>query len=190
MFTQLGFKNVTELDELETVSIGKQASITGIPFLGEHCDVNVRSKIAHLVRLNGRSILCAADSANIEPELYDHVHRLLGDIDVLFLGMECFGGPLSWVYGPLLTRTIDRKMDESRRLSGSNFERAIDLVERIHCRQAYVYAMGQEPWLTHIMCLKYDDDSIQIKESNSLVHTCRERGLISERLYGQKEIFL
>ena len=187
---QLGFKQIIELDELETLEIGEDSSVTGIPFLGEHCDVSVRSKIAHLVKMNGRLILCAADSSNIEPELYDHVNQAVGDIDTLFLGMECYGGPLSWVYGPLITKSIDRKMDESRRLSGSDFVRGIDLVDRVGCSHAYVYAMGQEPWLTHIMSLKYDEDSLQITESNKLVETCRNRGMVSERLYGQKEIFL
>lgn len=190
LLNRIGFKNVVELDELETLEIGEGATVTGIPFLGEHCDVSVRSKIAHLIKISESSVLCAADSSNLEPDLYDHVRRTVGEVSVLFLGMECYGGPLTWVYGPLLTKPVDRRMDESRRLSGSNFVRAIDLVERVRCRQAYVYAMGQEPWLTHIMSLKYDADSIQIIESDKLVETCRGRGITAERLFGQKEIFL
>jgi len=61
--------------------------------------------------------------------------------------MECDGAPLSWLYGPLITRPIDRKVDHSRRLSGSNYERGIDIVNRFRCKEAYVYAMGMEPWL-------------------------------------------
>ena len=89
-----------------------------------------------------------------------------------------------------LTKGLDRKMDESRRLSGSNFLRAIDIVDQFKCKQVYIYAMGQEPWLNHIMALNYADDSIQITESNKLVEECQKRGILSERLFGKKERLL
>jgi hypothetical protein len=50
--------------------------------------------------------------------------------------------------------------------------------------------MGQEPWLNHIMCLRYSDDSPQIVESNKLVAECHARGVHAERLFGMKEILL
>src|SRR5258707_938818 len=83
-----------------------------------------------------------------------------------FLGMECDGGPLSWVYGPLLTRPLDRKMDQSRRLAGSNYERGIEIVNRFNFKNVYVYAMGQEPWLNYIMSIKYSEQSNPIVSSN------------------------
>ena len=46
-------------------------------------------------------------------------------------------------------------MDESRRLSGSNYAQAINIVEEFDCREVYVYAMGQEPWLNYVMSIKY-----------------------------------
>lgn len=184
-----GFRNVFELDELETLDI-PGGSVTGVPFFGEHGDLDIRTKLAHLVRVEGRTVLLAADSNNIEPRLYEHVREAVGPVDVMFLGMECDGAPLSWVYGPLLTQPIDRKMDQSRRLTGSDYQRAIDIVARFDCRQVYVYAMGQEPWLNHIMCLRYSDDSPQIVESNKLVAECLARGVHAERLFGMKEILL
>lgn len=81
-------------------------------------------------------------------------------------------------------------MDESRRLSGSNFDQAMHIVNTFHCREAYVYAMGQEPWLNYIMSIKYTDQSRPIVESNRLIEACRERGIIAERLFGEKEILL
>jgi hypothetical protein len=54
----------------------------------------------------------------------------------------------------------------------------------------YVYAMGQEPWLNYIMSIKYTDQSRPIIESNRLLKVCHERGIISERLFGEKEILL
>jgi L-ascorbate metabolism protein UlaG (beta-lactamase superfamily) len=165
-------------------------SITALPFLGEHSDLTIRSKTAYHVRIENRSLLFAADSCNIEPRLYEHLHSEMGDIDALFLGMECDGAPLTWLYGPLLTRSIERAMDESRRLAGSNFEQAFDLVQRFNCKSTYVYAMGQEPWLGYIMSLKYTDQSRPIVESNRLVRECSEKGMIAERLFGEKEIFI
>jgi hypothetical protein len=81
-------------------------------------------------------------------------------------------------------------MDESRRLAGSNFDQAIDMVTRFRCKESYVYAMGQEPWLNHVMSLKYTPESRPITESNRLLQVCRERAICAERLYGEKEILL
>lgn len=184
---RIGFKNVIEIDELETIEI-QGGTLTGVPFLGEHSDLDIRTKMTYLVRLGAGSALLAADSCNIEPRIYEHVQRIVGDIDVLFLGMECDGAPLSWLYGPLVTRPLDRKIDHSRRLSGSNYERGIDIVNRFRCKEAYVYAMGMEPWLKYIMAKDYTPDSDPIVASNRLIEDCRSRGIIAERLYGEKEI--
>lgn len=189
MLRSVGFKNVIEIDEMETIEV-PDGGITAVPFLGEHADLNIRTKSAHLIRLLGKSAMCAADSANVEPKLYEHVHNLIGDIDVLFIGMECDGAPLTWVYGSLLTKPVDRKMDQSRKLSGSDCQRGIGIVDQLKCKQVYVYAMGAEPWLDFVTSIKYDATSKQIIESDKLIEQCRERGLTSERLYGSKEIFL
>lgn len=189
LLRQVGFKNVREIDELETIEV-EGGAIVGLPFFGEHGDLNIRTKSAYLITINGRSILCAADSNNIEPQLYKNIHDVIGNVDLLFLGMECVGGPLSWLYGPLMTRPLLRKMDQSRRFDGSNYERAIGIVDLLNPKQVYVYAMGQEPWLTFLTSLHYHDDAYQIVESNRLITDCRSRGLISERLYCRKEIVL
>ncbi|HEX3252418.1 MAG TPA: MBL fold metallo-hydrolase [Pyrinomonadaceae bacterium] len=183
----IGFDNVYEIDEMESISV-PGGSITGLPFLGEHADLNIRTKIAYLVQLGEKSIVCAADSNNIEPQLYQHVHELIGDVDVVFIGMECEGGPLSWLYGPLLTKPLARKLDQSRRLDGSNCEKAMDLVNQLKPKHVYVYAMGQEPWLTYLTSIQYTDESKPIVESNKLVTGCRERKLVADRLYGCREI--
>lgn len=189
MLRNVGFKNVIEIDEMETIEV-PDGGITSVPFFGEHADLNIRTKSAHVIRLLGKSAMCAADSANIEPKLYEYVHELLGDIDVLFIGMECDGAPLTWVYGPLLTKPVDRKMDQSRKLSGSDCQRGLGIVEQLGCKQVYVYAMGAEPWLDFVTSIKYDDTSKQIIESNKMIETCTQRSLPCERLYGSKEIFL
>jgi L-ascorbate metabolism protein UlaG (beta-lactamase superfamily) len=183
----VGFRNVIEIDEMEAIEV-EGGTLMGLPFLGEHADLNIKTKIAHLISLKGRSILCAADSNNIEPRLYEHIYRLVGPVDILFLGMECDGGPLSWLYGPLLTKPLARKHDQSRRLNGSNYSRGLGIVDCLRPRQAYVYAMGQEPWLTYLTSIQYTEESQPIIESNKLVAECRRRGIESERLFGYKEI--
>ena len=186
---QCGFPNVIELAELDEIGI-EDGSITAIPFFGEHADLNIQTKTAYLVRLGRHALLFAADSCNIDPHLYKHVHQAVGDVEILFLGMECDGAPLSWLYGPLITGKIDRRMDHSRRLAGSNYERALGIVEQFQCRESYVYAMGQEPWLKYIMSLTYTPQSNPIVDSNALIAECRRRGIVAERLYGEKEILL
>jgi len=180
---------VIEMDEFDSVG-SAHASIMALPFFGEHADLNIRSKLAYLVRIGKHALLFLADSCNIEPRLYEHIYDEIGPVDALFLGMECDGAPLSWLYGPLLTSRIDRSMDESRRLAGSDFVQASDIVERFKCKEIYVYAMGQEPWLNHVMSIKYAHDSRPIVESTQLIDACERRGLCAERLFGEKEILL
>jgi L-ascorbate metabolism protein UlaG (beta-lactamase superfamily) len=189
IFENCGFRNVVELNELEEIRVG-DVSITGLPFLGEHADLDIHSKMSWLVKLGLHTLLFAADSCNIDPPLYEHLHREFGDVDALFLGMECDGAPLSWLYGPLLSQKLERGMDESRRLAGSNYEQAMNIVNSLNCREAYVYAMGQEPWLNYIMSIKYTEQSRPIMESTKLINACHERGIVAERLYGEKEILL
>jgi L-ascorbate metabolism protein UlaG (beta-lactamase superfamily) len=184
-----GFSNVIELNEMEEIRDGK-ISITGLPFFGEHADLDILTKLAWLVRIEQHALLFAADSRNIEPRLYELLHREIGNVDVLFLGMECDGAPLSWLYGPLLTHPLERAMDESRRLAGSNYEQGMNIIDVFGCREAYVYAMGQEPWLNYIMSIKYTEESRPIVESNRLIKACHERGIVAERLFGEKEILI
>jgi L-ascorbate metabolism protein UlaG (beta-lactamase superfamily) len=184
-----GFRNVVTLGPLERLST-KTGAITGVPFIGEHSDLDIGTKLAFVVESGPHSLLFAADSCNIEPKLYEHVHHAVGDVDVIFLGMECDGAPLTWLYGPLLTSHLERGMDDSRRLAGSDFEQARMLVDQFKCREVYVYAMGQEPWLNYVMSLKYTKDSRPIVESERLLTYCRERGITAERLFGEKEILM
>ncbi|MFM7856501.1 MAG: hypothetical protein ACKO96_32415, partial [Flammeovirgaceae bacterium] len=78
--------------------------------------------------------------------------------------------------------------DNSRRLAGSNFERGKALVDIFEPAEVYVYAMGQEPWVEFISSIKYTDESNPIVASNKLIEYCREKEIIAERLYGEKEI--
>ena len=189
MFKNLGFENVIEIDEFETLHM-EGCDITGIPFIGEHGDLDIRTKMCHHVKFDGFSILFAADSCNIEPKLYENVHNIIGDIDVLFLGMECDGAPLSWLYGPLMTELLPRDKDSTRRFAGCDYDRGIDIVKRFNPKDVYVYAMGQEPWLNYIMSIKYTDESNPIVASNKLIKECELNNINAERLFGEKEIVI
>lgn len=188
MFQNLGFNNVIALDDLESVNLDK-CIITALPFLGEHSDLDVRSKMCIHVNLHNQyKIMFVADSKNVAPELYEKVHNVMGDVDVLFLGMECDGAPLSWLYGPLLPKKMDRDKDQSRRLAGSNCMEGMHLVNLFNAKDVFIYAMGLEPWLEFISSIKYTDESRPIIESNRLLEECKSKGIRAERLFGEKTI--
>ena len=187
MFKAIGFDHVIALDEMESINFG-DVVITGLPFMGEHCDLNIQTKLCYHVRVSQFSLLFMADSRILEPEVYRNVYSQIGKTDVIFLGMECDGAPLSWLYGPLMLKKITRDQDNSRRLAGSDFEKGMTLVDIFDPREIYVYAMGQEPWLEFISSIKYTDESNPIIQSDKLIKECTRRGLVSERLFGEKEI--
>lgn len=188
MFNNIGFNNVIALDDMESVQLDK-CTITALPFLGEHSDVDVRSKMCIHVNLHNRyRVMFVADSKNVEPKLYEKVHNVMGDVDVLFLGMECDGAPLSWLYGPLLPKKMDRDKDQSRRLAGSDCSEGMNMINLFSPKNVFVYAMGLEPWLEFISSIKYTNESRPIVESNRLVEECIAKGIIAERLFGEKTI--
>ncbi|TWF42528.1 L-ascorbate metabolism protein UlaG (beta-lactamase superfamily) [Chitinophaga polysaccharea] len=187
MFQYAGFRQVVAIDEMETIPFA-DATITGLPFTGEHSDLNILTKSCYLVKIGAFKLLFLADSRIIESALYQHIQRAIGDVDVMFLGMECDGAPLTWLYGPLMTKKISREFDHSRRLAGSDCEKGMALVDIFHPREVYIYAMGMEPWLEFISSIKYTAASNPIIQSDQLIALSREKGIIAERLYGEKEM--
>jgi L-ascorbate metabolism protein UlaG (beta-lactamase superfamily) len=190
---QLGFYDVITLGYFDSISFS-DGRVVSIPFPGEHSDLDIYSKQSIFVEVKGRRLLFLVDSDGWDSMLYQRIaQQILGPerhVDALFLGMECNGAPLTWLYGPLLSRPISRRDDDSRRLSGSNYERALRIIGQFECSRVYVYAMGQEPWLKHIMGLEYATDSIQLTESNKLVDHCRSEGMVCERLYGSRDLLI
>ncbi|MDQ3681736.1 MAG: MBL fold metallo-hydrolase [Bacteroidota bacterium] len=187
MFEHIGFDNVIAMDEMENIRFS-DAEITGLPFIGEHSDLNILTKMCYLVKIGEFKLLFLADSRIVESALYTHIHQEIGNVDVMFLGMECDGAPLTWLYGPLLTKKLARDMDSSRRLAGSDCDKGMALVDIFNPKETYVYAMGQEPWCEFISSIKYTDESNPIVQSDKLVKICRSRGMEAERLYGEKEL--
>jgi len=189
MLETLGFSNVVDLSEMESIQV-RGGLIRGLPFLGEHGDLNILTKLAFNIELEGQSFLFAADSNNLDPSLYNHLRSIIGDIDHIFIGMECEGAPMSWLYGPLYHKPLERRHDITRRLDGSNSDKAYELIKVFNPKSVYVYAMGAEPWLTFISSIDYTETSVPIVESDKLIDKCIADDVIAERLYGFKQIDL
>lgn len=189
LLRMLGFRDVRSLDMLDELPI-EGGRLVALPFLGEHSDLRIDGKTGWLVELGGQRIVFATDSRNLSPDLYRRLALLIAPVDLLFIGMECDGAPLSWLYGPLLGRPIARAYDNARSLSGCDAAMANDIVRQLRARRVFVYAMGQEPWLNHVMCLRYTPKSLPIVESDRLLKECRSRGVPAERLFASREMLL
>jgi hypothetical protein len=187
MLNALGCDNVIALEPFESIKpVGGE--ILSLPFPGEHCGLSIHSKHSILINLLGHKFLFLVDSDAVDAGLYGRLGPGIGHIDALFIGMECHGSPLTWFYGPLLTRPISRKDDESRRGNASNAHRAWNAVQNLDCDDIFVYAMGNEPWNRHLLGLEYSPSSIQITESARFVNLCRSAGRRAERLHGCREL--
>lgn len=182
----LGFDCITSLDNFESIDV-VDGAIVSLPFPGEHCDLEINSKHCVSVTLKEKKFLFLVDSDAVDPHLYRRISGWIRGATALFIGMECHGAPLTWLYGPILTKAVSRNDDKSRRANGSNFERAMSVIHEANCPQVFIYAMGMEPWNNHLLGLEYAADSIQIIESSKLVAACKARGIEAERLKGCRE---
>jgi len=184
---QLGFQ-VIEVDDFDEIPV-PGGKLTAIPFLGEHGDLNVRSKTVWFIELHGRKFFFGADATNYDPWMYRHVREMVGDVDVLAIGMECVGAPYTWLYGALNTKVVSKNVMNSRRLNGANAEQAYRMVETFKARQVYLYAMGMESWYKYFMGTDYNENSEQIVQSDKMIRLCAEKGIPCERLVGKKTIY-
>jgi len=177
---------VTEVDDFSEVEF-PGGSVTATPFLGEHADLDIRGKSTYCVRIGGRTVFVGADSSGIDPGLYRYMRGHVGQVDLAFLGMECAGAPLTWLYQGLFTKPVTKKMSDSRTLSGSNAEQAAGIMTELGASEAYVYAMGEESWLGHVMATSYNEDSYQLKQVEEFMTWCADHGVKSDHLLGQHE---
>ncbi len=186
---RLGFKHVQEMDSLDSIPFDG-GKITAIPFLGEHCDL-LHAKSGYVIRFGNEQILFAADSCCLDRHLYDHVTNILGPISTVFIGMECIGAPLSWVYSPLLPVKPERTHDQSRRSHANDAQSALALLQAVRAQRVYVYALGREPWLKYFMALIPTDDDPYMQEISQLIAAAKANGLIEvQMLYGKKDLYL
>jgi L-ascorbate metabolism protein UlaG (beta-lactamase superfamily) len=178
---------VVEVDDFSEVTF-PGGKVTATPFLGEHADLDIRAKSTYVVQMAGRTMFVGADSSGIDPGLYRYMRGHVGQVDMAFLGMECAGAPLTWLYQALFTKPVTKKMSDSRTLSGSNAAQAGAIMTELGASEAYVYAMGEETWLVgHIMATSYNEDSYQLKQVDEFMTWCADHGIKSDHLYGQHE---
>lgn len=186
---EMGFKNVIEVDALDSIAFD-DGEIIAAPFLGEHNDLPF-AKSGYLIRAGKRLVLFAADSNCLDERMYQNLFAEYGAIDTVFLGMECIGAPLSWVYGPLLPKLPEHKHCQTRRSKGSDADAAIRLLDAVKTSRVYVYAIGREPWLQYFMALEPEEDDAYIKEIGKMLSACQSLGFVDARcLYGKDEIRL
>jgi L-ascorbate metabolism protein UlaG (beta-lactamase superfamily) len=183
--THLGLP-VTEVDDFTEVEF-PGGTVTATPFLGEHADLDIRAKSTYCVRIAGRTIFVGGDTCGIDPGVYRYMRGHVGPVDMAFLGMECAGAPLTWLYQGLFTKPVTKKMSDSRTLSGSNAEQAAGIMTELGAAEAYVYAMGEESWLGHVMATTYNEDSYQLKQVAQFMTWCADHGIKSDHLLGQHE---
>ncbi len=187
MAQKLGFKNVVEIDALESIPF-PGGEIIGSPFLGEHSDLP-HAKSGYIIKTGKKLTLFAADSNCLDKRLYQHVRKALGPIETVFLGMECIGAPLSWVYGPLLPVQPQHSHNLSRRSNGSDSKGALNLLDAVGAERVYIYAIGREPWLKYFMALTPEDNDPYIKESNIVLEAARQKGFKdAQRPFGKMEV--
>ncbi|MBO9883276.1 MBL fold metallo-hydrolase [Xanthomonas sp. D-109] len=184
MLGKLGF-DVWEMEDMERLDC-VDGTIRALPFLGEHADLNIRSKTAWLFEFAGKRIFSGADSSSLDDRLYQRIAGLIGKVNLLFIGMECVGAPMSWLYGSLFTKPIPRQINESRRFNGSDCASVERMIEIFRPDATYVYALGMEPWFKYFMGVDYDDDARQIQESDRLLAICTQRGQSTERLFAKR----
>jgi len=189
VLNHIGFSNVRVMDPLDTVAFSG-GFLASLPFYGEHAGLSITSKHGMYLDIKGRKLAFLADSNCLDRIVYRRVADRFGKADVLFIGMECQGAPLSWIYGPYLTNQISRKDDESRRSNGSDAEHAWALREELGSKRVFVYAMGQEPWFRYHLDLIYTPESKQIVESEKFLHRCAQARIPAVRLNGCTEFEL
>jgi L-ascorbate metabolism protein UlaG (beta-lactamase superfamily) len=185
----LGYKEIVVTCAFDRIPV-TGGEVVSLPFVGEHADLNIHTKQMVALTLRSRRFLMLVDSDCRDRKFFRKISAAIGPLDALFLGMECHGAPLTWLYEPLLGKPVSRRNSESRRLSGADCEHAWNAVSEFTTARALVYAMGQEPWMKYIMGLNYEPDSIQLRESDKFVARCKEAGIQSQRLFGSWEMVL
>ncbi len=186
---RLGFKSVREVECFDEISFDG-GRIVAVPFLGEHNDLP-NAKSAYLIQAGSKSVMFAADSNCLDEAIYEPLRELAGPVNVLFAGMECVGAPLSWVYGPMLPIRPEHRHSLSRRSNGCNAEHAIRLATAVRCEKAFVYAVGREPWIKHLLALSPSENDAYMTEISSFIESLKRTcDVEAALLFGKCEIFV
>jgi L-ascorbate metabolism protein UlaG (beta-lactamase superfamily) len=184
---QLGFTDVREIGECESIEL-PDGLIVSWPFRGEHGDLPVAAKTTYFVSASGRTFYFGADTRASEPATLEALRAEYGPVEDVFIGMECAGAPLTWVYGPLFPKPMPRPMALSRRLNGCDSAEALAALRALEAKRGCVYAMGEEPWLQHVIATNYNAESPQLREVAALERAGSAVGIEIRHLYGKFEL--
>ena len=61
------------------------------------------------------------------------------------------------------------------------------VVTELGAKEAYVYAMGEEDWLGHVMATTYTEDTYQIKQIDEFLTWCKDHDITAGHLFKQQE---
>jgi len=189
MLNQLNF-NVSEFEDLEALSNDNDVRITAIPFMGEHGDLNIRSKTAWLIEFAGKKLFFGADATCLDENVYKNIQQAIGDLDFLAIGLECVGAPFTWLYGALYTEKVPKNIKDSRRLNGCNAAQANKLINIFNPKQVVIYALGLETCYKYFMGIEYEENSEQLVQTGKLLEECKVRGIAAKKMIGSQEIKL
>ncbi len=182
----IGFEQVEEATCLQRLPI-TEGEVLCLPFFGEHGDLDVDTKLSYRIRFGEINILFFADSRIIDDRVYSDLVPLIGDVEMMFIGLASQGAPMSWLYGPYLTQTINRNDDNNRSLSASDANHAIKCTSIFKPKQAHIYAMGREPWLQFIMAQNDQNQHQENIEVEKYLSWCRHQDIESKLLYMRQQ---
>ncbi len=180
----VGFDNVRTLDELETLPLGPRTRVTGLPFLGEHGDLAIRSKIDFLLEMEGLRLCVTSDAGVPELEVARRLTPLIQPLDAWFTSVEPGGAPLSWGGGAVFMVAPTPIMNRQRRQGGARIDELTALLEVWNPRRLYNYALAAEPWLSHVAAVPEPELQRKLADSDRLVAFARARGIEASRLSG------
>ncbi|GCB43870.1 MBL fold metallo-hydrolase [Streptomyces sp. NL15-2K] len=183
--SRLGFP-VVEADDYDDFAF-PGGRVVATPFQSERGDPDRRGESTYWVELAGRSVFIATDSSGADPAPYSCIRQQLGTADYAFLGMERDSAPLAWLYQVLLSQLGMEKPGNAWRASGSSARQAAAITTELGVGEAYVHAVGEEPWPGHVMATTYSEDTQQVREIDQFMTWCADHGIKAGHLLRQQE---
>jgi hypothetical protein len=119
----------------------------------------------------------AADSNCFDVNAFEDIRTLVGAMDVLFVGTVTEGAPLTFVNGPLLSRAVSRAEAAARTTHGSDSAGVLKMIDALGARRVFVYAMGFERWMNHLVGPAFADDSGPVVHARRVIEGARARSL-------------
>lgn len=180
----LGFANVQAVDELESLELPGGVRLTGLPFLGEHGDLQIRTKLSWLLELAGQRVLVTSDAGVPDWGFAERLAKRVGQVDAWFTSVEPGGAPLSWGGGAMFTKPATPTMGRNRRQGGLRRDEVLKLISLLKPKAFFNYAMGLEPWLSHVAAVPEAERQERRADSDAALAHAESLGITGRRLEG------